>query len=99
MEKPLSEVYEAFLRYPHLPVLKGWEVLEEAVRKGVEEGTFGLRVGGRHHFQEPCSGSLGRMRSSSARRPFLLVERPTRLGVAPRALLRSGALLTRGHTP
>ncbi len=56
MEKPLSEVYEAFLRYPHLPALKGWEVLEEAVRKGVEEGTFGLRVGGCHHFQEPVLG-------------------------------------------
>ncbi|BCP66158.1 hypothetical protein TthHB5018_10920 [Thermus thermophilus] len=54
--KPLQEVYEAFLRYPHLPVLKGWEVLEEAVRKGVAEGTFGLRVGERYYFQEPVLG-------------------------------------------
>ncbi len=53
MEKPLSEVYEAFLRYPHLRVLKGWEVLEDAVRRGVEEGEFGVRVGERYYFQEP----------------------------------------------
>ncbi|MFN3180318.1 MAG: DUF499 domain-containing protein, partial [Thermus sp.] len=56
MEKPLPEVYEAFLRYPHFPALKGWEVLEEAVRRGVEEGTFGLRLGERYYFQEPVLG-------------------------------------------
>lgn len=45
LEKPLTEIYEAFLRYPHLPMLEGQHVLERAVEQGVQHGEFALRVG------------------------------------------------------
>lgn len=51
-EKDVREIYEAFLRYPHLPVLEGPGALYEAVRKGVDEGTFGARLGGQIYFRK-----------------------------------------------
>ncbi len=52
-EKPLDEIYEAFLNYPHLPILASRSVLEEAVCRGVEQGEFGVRVGDRTFFRQP----------------------------------------------
>jgi hypothetical protein len=44
-EKPLGEVFDAFLRYPHLPLLESEEVLRRAVIQGVAEGVLGVRSG------------------------------------------------------
>jgi hypothetical protein len=52
-EKPVRDVVEAFLRYPQLPMLEGEEVAWTAVRQGVQEGVFGVRVGERVYFREP----------------------------------------------
>lgn len=51
-ERPLRDIIEAFLRYPNLPIITGEEVVRRAIRRGVEEGTFGLRME-RVYFQEP----------------------------------------------
>ncbi|MGQ9458025.1 MAG: ATP-binding protein [Anaerolineae bacterium] len=60
-EKPLSEVYEAFLRYPHLPLLESEEVLQQAVAQGVRDGVFGVRSGGRISFREPPGEYVGQL--------------------------------------
>lgn len=51
-EKPLKEIYEAYLKYPHLPLLEGEWVLRESVKEGVQKGVFGLRIGERTYFRE-----------------------------------------------
>ncbi len=51
-EKSLREIYEAFLRYPHLSMLGGKEALFESVAKGVAEGLFGIKMGERVYFRE-----------------------------------------------
>lgn len=51
-EKSLTEIYEAFLRYPHLPMLEGKAVLERAVTQGVGEGEFALKIGERLYVRE-----------------------------------------------
>lgn len=51
-EKPLSEILEAFRRYPELPMISGDEVIWESVRRGVREGLFSLRVGERVYYRE-----------------------------------------------
>jgi DNA-binding HxlR family transcriptional regulator len=51
-EKPLSEILEAFRRYPELPMIPDDEVIRESVRRGVREGLFGLRVGERVYYRE-----------------------------------------------
>jgi len=58
-EKPLGEIYDAFLRYPHLPLLESEEVLYQAVAKGVTEGLFGVRSGERLFYREPGGEYLG----------------------------------------
>ncbi|MGQ9586111.1 MAG: ATP-binding protein, partial [Anaerolineae bacterium] len=60
-EKPLSEVYEAFLRYPHLPLLESEEVLQQAVAQGVRDGVFGVRSGERISFHEPPGEYVGQL--------------------------------------
>lgn len=50
-EKPLGEIYEAFLKYPNLPMLESENVLYNAVQDGVRDGLFGLRSG-RLYFKE-----------------------------------------------
>lgn len=52
-EKPLAEIVEAFLRYPHLPMLEGEGEVTSAVAQGVATGLFGVRVGERVYFGEP----------------------------------------------
>jgi hypothetical protein len=51
-EKRLGDIYEAFLRYPHLPLLDSEAVLRRAIMQGVREGTFGVRIGERLSFRE-----------------------------------------------
>lgn len=51
-EKSLGDVFEAFLRYPHLPLLESEDVLRRAVLQGAREGTFGIRIGERLYFRE-----------------------------------------------
>ncbi|MCS7198505.1 MAG: DUF499 domain-containing protein [Candidatus Bipolaricaulota bacterium] len=51
-EKSLTEIYEAFLRYPHLPMLEKKTVLEQAVDQGVREGEFALQIGERLYVRE-----------------------------------------------
>jgi len=51
-EKPLKEIYEMFLKYPHLSLLEGEDVLRQAVSQGVGNGLFGLRIGERIYFNE-----------------------------------------------
>jgi len=55
--KSLAEIYEAFLRYPHLPMVEGKAVLERAVDQGVREGEFALKVGERLYSREPVPSS------------------------------------------
>lgn len=54
-EKTATELYEAFLRYPHLPILASREVLYDALAQGVQQGLFGVRVGARLFFKEKVS--------------------------------------------
>jgi hypothetical protein len=51
-EKPLGEIYEAFLKYPNLPMLESERVLFDAVQEGVRDGLFGIRSDGRIYFGE-----------------------------------------------
>ena len=51
-EKPLGEIYEAFLKCLHLPILESEYMLRDAVQEGVRNGVFGLRAGGRLLFEE-----------------------------------------------
>jgi hypothetical protein len=57
-EKPLGEIIEAFLRYPHLPMLESAAVVTRAVAEGVVGGLFGLRIGERVYFRETVSDAL-----------------------------------------
>jgi hypothetical protein len=51
-EKPLGEIYEAYLKYPNLPMLESESVLHDAVLQGVRDSLFGLRSGGRLYLGE-----------------------------------------------
>ncbi len=51
-EKPVSEIVEAFLRYPQLPMVRSVAVIEQAISQGVQQGVFGIRVGERVYFGE-----------------------------------------------
>jgi len=52
-QKPLADVGELFLRYPHLPMLEGQHVVEEAARVGARDRVLGLRIGEGIYFGEP----------------------------------------------
>ncbi|MCS7282892.1 MAG: DUF499 domain-containing protein [Anaerolineae bacterium] len=54
-QKPVRDVVEAFLRYPQLPMLEGESVAWAAIRQGVLEGVFGIRIGDRVYFREPLT--------------------------------------------
>lgn len=51
-EKPVEEIVEAFLKYPHLPMLANEAVVREAIVQGVAQGVFGVRSSGRVYFKE-----------------------------------------------
>ncbi len=58
-EKSLGDIYEAFLKYPNLPMLESESVLHDAVQQGVRDGLFGLRTNGRLYFGESVpSGAM-----------------------------------------
>lgn len=57
-EKPVEEIYEAFLKYPNLPILESKEVLLNAIVQGVQEGMFGVRIGDRVYYKEKVAPSL-----------------------------------------
>jgi len=42
--KNVTEIWEAFLKYPDLPILEGESVLKDAITQGVQSGTFGLMI-------------------------------------------------------
>ncbi len=44
-QKKVSEVWEAFLKYPTLPILEDETVLKMAIVEGVQSKTFGLSIG------------------------------------------------------
>ncbi len=56
-EKPLADIVEAFLRYPHLPMLESEAVVTRAVAQGVATGLFGVRVEEHVYFGEPVPES------------------------------------------
>ncbi len=60
-EKPVDEIVEAFLKYPHLPMFKDEQevrkVVHEAIVQGVSSGLFGVRSGDRVYFREPVPAS------------------------------------------
>lgn len=56
-DKPVDEIYEAFVRYPHLPMVESIQVLHEAVKNGVEERTFAFRISARPAFNETLPDS------------------------------------------
>ena len=51
-QKPIGDIFEAFLKYPQLPMLEGEHVVRDALARGVAEGTFGVKVGERVHLNE-----------------------------------------------
>ena len=51
-EKSLADLYDAFLRYPHLPILESEDVLRRTITQGVREGAFGVRSGAGLTFHE-----------------------------------------------
>ena len=57
-EKPLGEIVEAFLRYPHLPMLESAAVVTRAVAEGVATGLFGIRSAERVYVREPVPEAL-----------------------------------------
>ncbi|MGQ9554502.1 MAG: ATP-binding protein [Anaerolineae bacterium] len=56
--KSLGDIYDAFLRYPHLPLLESEDVLHRALVQGAREGTFGVQVGEKLSFGEAVEGYL-----------------------------------------
>jgi predicted AAA+ superfamily ATPase len=56
-ERAFAEIYDAFLRYPHLPMVADRHVLEQAIAQGVQDGEFALRVGERIYFRESVPAS------------------------------------------
>jgi len=54
-EKSLADLYEAFLRYPHLPILEGEDVLRRTVAQGVREGAFAIRTPTGLTIREPVA--------------------------------------------
>ncbi|MCL5958118.1 MAG: DUF499 domain-containing protein [Chloroflexi bacterium] len=51
-EKPVSDVVNAFLKYPQLPVVESQGVVIEAIIRGVRESMFGVKVGEQIFFGE-----------------------------------------------
>jgi len=50
-EKPISEISEAFLRYPQLPMVQNLTVIEQAISQGVRDGMFAVKIGDKVYFK------------------------------------------------
>ena len=57
-EKPISDISEAFLRYPQLPMIQSLAVIEQAISQGVRDGVFAVKIGERVYFGETPPVSL-----------------------------------------
>lgn len=53
--KSVAEVWEAFLKYPELPLLDSESVFTNAVIQGVENGTFGLLIDDKVRYKDMIS--------------------------------------------
>jgi hypothetical protein len=51
-EKPVAKIPETFLPYPNLPMVENLAVIEQAIREGVREGVFAVRIGEQVYFKE-----------------------------------------------
>jgi predicted AAA+ superfamily ATPase len=54
-QKSFTEIWEAFLKYPELPVLESESVLKSAIAQGVQNGVFGISIGEKVRYSEPVS--------------------------------------------
>lgn len=50
--KNVVEIWEAFLKFPELPMLEGENVLKNTLAKGVEDGIFGILMNDKVWYQE-----------------------------------------------
>ncbi|MBO3798316.1 MAG: DUF499 domain-containing protein [Thermoproteota archaeon] len=50
--KSFSEIWEAFMKYPGLPLLEDENVLKNTIIQGVRDGVFGIAVGETVHYLE-----------------------------------------------
>jgi hypothetical protein len=53
--KSVDEIWEAFLKYPELPILENERVLRNAIVQGVKDGTFGLLIDDKIYYMETIS--------------------------------------------
>lgn len=53
--KSVTEIWEAFLKYPELPILEDEKVLKDAVVQGIQNGTFGLLIDDKIQYGEVIS--------------------------------------------
>lgn len=51
-EKTVGEIVGAFLRHPHLPIPASGAVVLQAIREGVREGVWGLRVDEEMYYRQ-----------------------------------------------
>ncbi len=52
-EVSVKDIVDAFFRYTHLPMVENEQVVFQAIRRGVQEGAFAVRVGERVYYQQP----------------------------------------------
>jgi hypothetical protein len=57
-EKPISDISEAFLRYPQLPMVQSLAVIEQAISQGLRDGVFAVKIGERVYCGETPPVSL-----------------------------------------
>lgn len=51
-KKSFSEIWEAFLKYPELPMLEDENVLKNTIIQGVRDGVLGIDIGGKIRYLE-----------------------------------------------
>ena len=56
--KTIAEVWEAFLKFPELPMLESIQVLKNAVAQGIQSGIFGLLIDNKVHYMETISPNI-----------------------------------------
>jgi len=57
-EKPVSQIAEAFLRYPQLPMVESVAVIEQAISEGVRGRVFAVKIGEQVYFGEAPPATL-----------------------------------------
>jgi hypothetical protein len=56
--KTIAEVWEAFLKFPELPILESEQALRNAVVQGVQNGIFGLLIEDKVRYAETISSDI-----------------------------------------